>query len=318
MKKGVISLGEALIDFIPVDQTNTTYQKNPGGAPANVAVGLSRLGVKSVFLGKVGNDALGKFLKETLHYYGVDVSSMYLTDEAHTGLVLVTLAENGERSFEFYIKPSADLFLKDSEISEEIFEKSKIFHFGSITLTREPAKSATIKAIQLAKEKGLIVSFDPNLRLGLWQSKEQAREEIISMLPAVDLLKISEEELEFITGENEINTGIQQLKKYRIPLVFITLGEKGSYTVVNDNIIHVPAMKVNAVDTTGAGDAFVSAILYWLNEYEGELMKITAEDAEKMARFASVSGGLAASIKGAMTALPTLKQVQKILGNQHE
>ncbi|KPB04603.1 aminoimidazole riboside kinase [Bacillus sp. CHD6a] len=312
MKKGIISLGEALIDFIPLDPDNITYQKSPGGAPANVAVGVARLEAKSTFIGKVGNDVLGRFLKNTLADYGVNTSSMLLTDDIRTGVVFVTL-ENGERSFDFYINPSADRFLTDDEIDETLFDENKILHFGSISLISEPTRSATIKAVKLAKEKGLIVSYDPNLRLGLWDSEESAKEQIVSMLPYADILKISEEELEFITGEKDIEKGAEKLAAYEIPLLLVTLGSEGSYVFIREGYQHVPARKVTTVDTTGAGDAFVSGILYTANEWEGDIRTITVEKAVEMASFASVSGSLAASEKGAMTALPSLAQVQSIL-----
>jgi fructokinase len=312
MKKGIISLGEALIDFIPLDDENLTYQKSPGGAPANVAVGVARLETASAFVGKVGNDVLGKFMKKTLADYGVNTDSMVLTDDVRTGVVFVTL-EGGERSFDFYINPSADRFLKEEEIGEKLFDDHKILHFGSISLISEPSRSATIKAVKLAKEKGLVVSYDPNLRPGLWDSGEAAKKEIISMLEFADVLKISEEELEFITGEKDIEKGVAALTAYDIPLVLVTLGAEGSYVFTGTGHAHVPARKVTTVDTTGAGDAFVSGILYMVNEFEGDIRTITVSDAVEMAEFASVSGSLAASEKGAMTALPTLEQVQSIL-----
>lgn len=314
MKKGVISLGEALIDFIPLDETNSVYQKSPGGAPANVAVGISRLGVPSTFLGKVGDDVLGRFLHETLKAYGVNTDFMPLTDEARTGAVFVTLEENGERSFDFYIIPSADSFLSEQDVMEELFTSHKIFHFGSISLIREPSRSATKRAVQLAKAHGMMISYDPNLRLGLWDHEEQAKEMISSMLPEADILKISEEELAFITGEKDIEKGVQALLAYRIPLVFVTLGENGSVVFTRQGKVHVPALQVQAVDTTGAGDAFVSGVLYSLHQYEGALESLTLEEAEQIARFSSISGALAASTKGAMTALPTLREVTGYLG----
>jgi fructokinase len=313
MKTGVISLGEALIDFIPLDDTNLTYQKSPGGAPANVAVGVSRLGVKSTFLGKVGDDVLGVFLKETLDGYGVNTEAMPLTTEARTGAVFVTLSETGERSFDFYINPSADRFLNEADVMEQLFTEHKILHFGSISMISEPSKSATKKAVSLAKKNGLIVSYDPNLRLGLWDDEQQARETITSMLAEADVLKISEEELEFLTGETDIEKGVDALKKYEIPLILVTLGAEGSYVFTKQGTARVPAMKVTTVDTTGAGDAFVSGMLHQLNEYGKSVKEMEVEEAEEMARFASVSGALAASTKGAMTALPTLSEVHDIL-----
>ncbi|KMM37285.1 aminoimidazole riboside kinase [Guptibacillus hwajinpoensis] len=313
MNKGVISLGEALIDFIPLDQENLTYQKSPGGAPANVSVGLARLGVKSTFLGKVGDDVLGRFLQDTLKNYGVDVSTLILTESARTGVVFVTNAENGERSFDFYINPSADRFLNAEEISGELFAHHRILHFGSISMISEPSRSATKKAVETAKEKGMLVSYDPNLRLGLWESEERAKETIVSMLSEADILKLSEEELTFITGEENVEAGIKKLAHYKIPVIFITMGGEGSLVFTPDYSLRVPAMKVKAVDTTGAGDAFVSGILHGFNEYEGSLSELTREELESMTQFASVSGALAAATKGAMTALPTKAEVEDIL-----
>jgi fructokinase len=311
MKQSIISLGEALIDFIPLDDNNETFQKSPGGAPANVAVGLARLGANVTFLGKVGDDVLGRFLEETLQGYGVDTSAMTFTKDTRTGVVFVTLGQGGERSFEFYIDPSADRFLSEHEVNESLFEKSNLLHFGSISLISEPAKSATKKAVRLAQEKGLIVSYDPNLRLGLWNSADEARQEIRGMLGEVDVLKISEEELEFITGEVDIEKGVKKLDNFSIPLIFITLGAEGSYIFLQgQEPVKVDAMKVKAVDTTGAGDAFVSGILYQLHLLDKSVLDLSTEEIQEMAQFASVSGGLAASTKGAMTALPTLDEVK--------
>ncbi|MGF3105450.1 aminoimidazole riboside kinase [Rossellomorea sp. DUT-2] len=309
MKQGIISLGEALIDFIPLDEQNTTYQKSPGGAPANVAVGLARLGARSTFLGKVGEDVLGRFLQETLKDYGVRINQMLLTPDVRTGVVFVTNGEDGERSFDFYIDPSADRFLQMDDIDEEDFLTHKILHFGSISMISSPAKEATHHAVKVAKENGILVSYDPNLRLGLWDSEENARETIKSMLSEADVLKISEEELEFITGEKEIESGVAKLRAYNIPFLIITMGAEGSYVYVGDARQYVPVMKVKAVDTTGAGDAFVSGILYSIHEFKGDISSLSIEEAARMAGFAAVSGALAASTKGAMTALPSLEEV---------
>lgn len=311
MKNGVICLGEALIDFIPLDNENLTYQKSPGGAPANVAVGIAQLGAKSTFLGKVGDDVLGAFLRDTLAAYHVNTSQMFLTKEHRTGTVFVTLAKNGERSFDFYINPSADRFLKPEEISEKVLTSHRVLHFGSISMIDDLAKKATKKAVQLAKQAGMLISYDPNLRLGLWRSEAEAKETIVSMLDQVDVVKISEEELKFITGEQDIQAGIKKMVAYGIPLLFITLGGKGCIVILNGEQSKVSAMKVDAVDTTGAGDAFVSVILYKLNAYGGNVGELSLAEAKEMAMYGNVSGGLTASKKGAMSALPTLDQVEK-------
>ena len=310
MKQGIISLGEALIDFIPLDEQNMNYQKSPGGAPANVAVGLARLGTKSSFLGKVGEDVLGRFLKDTLKGYGVRVNQMLSTPDNRTGVVFVTNREEGERSFDFYIDPSADRFLQVNDIDEEDLATHKILHFGSISMISSPAKESTLHAVKVAKDNGLLVSYDPNLRLGLWDSEENARETIKSMLPEVDIVKISEEELEFITGEKELEAGAANLKAYNIPFLIITMGAQGSSVHLGEDCRYIPAMKVKAVDTTGAGDAFVSGILHSMDKYQGKIETLSLEEAVHMAQFATISGALAASTKGAMTALPTLEEIK--------
>jgi fructokinase len=311
--KGIISLGEALIDFIPLDADNTTYQKSPGGAPANVAVACAKLGAKSTFVGKVGQDVLGDFMKGTLKRHGVDVSSMILTEEARTGVVFVTLDSDGERNFSFYIDPSADRFLAKEDLNADIFTTHNILHFGSISMISEPSKSATMEAVKLAKENNLIISYDPNLRLGLWPSEEEAKKTITSMLSEADVVKISDDELHFITGEKELQKGIAKLSQYEIPVLLVTYGSKGSYIHVKNETLHVPARKVKTVDTTGAGDAFVSGILYQLSERSEKVIELSQQDWKEIIQFASVSGSLAASTRGAMTALPTLKEVKEHL-----
>lgn len=309
---GVISLGEALIDFTPLDDQNQDFRKNPGGAPANVAVALSRLGVDVSFVGKVGDDVLGNFMKQKLTEEDVDTDNMLLTDEARTALTFVTLDEDGDRSFDFYIDPSADRFLQPEEIEENLFVENKIFHFGSISLIDEPARSATARAVKLAQENGLLVSYDPNLRAGLWSSIDKAKKMIISVLDQVDILKVAEEELEFITEEKEIEAGVEAIQtRYKVPLIFVTQGGKGAYYYQNE-LEFVPAIDVDVVDTTGAGDGFVSGILYNLNNWNKEISQLNSDDLEYMTKFANVSGGLAASESGAMAALPTLKQIKEM------
>lgn len=312
--KGIISLGEALIDFIPLDSDNITYQKSPGGAPANVAVAVAKLGAKSSFLGKVGNDVLGEFMRETLSKHGVNVSHMILTDEARTGVVFVTLDQTGERNFSFYIDPSADRFLANDDLDTSLFTRNRVLHFGSISMISEPSLSATKEAVRLAKKNKMIVSYDPNLRLGLWPTEEKARETILSMLAEADIVKISEEELEFLTGEKQLDAGIAKLAGYEVSILLVTCGKKGSYVHKQGETFHVPAMSVQTVDTTGAGDAFVSGILYQLNEEDRAIEELSIDRWKEIVRFASVSGALAASTRGAMTALPTLEEINKHLG----
>ncbi len=314
---GILCLGEALIDMIPLDTEQITYQKAPGGAPANVAVGVAKLGGEVHFLGKVGDDVLGHFLKETLTNYGVKTNSMMVTDEARTGLTFVTLDSSFERHFSFYINPSADRLLTKEEVAKnaELFTLHKIFHFGSISQISEPSKTATCEAIKQAKDTSMFISYDPNYRAMLWKSEEQAKKTILETLPYVDLLKVSEEELYLLTGISSIEKGIAALPD--LPLILVTLGEKGCMYRFNGKIGVVQAIDCQVVDTTGAGDAFVSGILFSINEMGKTLKELTAKELIEIIRFANVSGGLATTKKGAMTGLPELEEVKQYLANTH-
>ncbi|MGM8364884.1 carbohydrate kinase family protein [Virgibacillus sp. W0181] len=312
-RSGVISMGEALIDFIPTDEFNLVYQKSPGGAPANVAVGVARLGGRSTFLGKVGQDSLGAFLTLTLKEYGVRIDLIQSTLRAKTGFTLVTNHPDGERSFEFFINPSADRYLENKEIDVEDFTSHKLLHFGSISMIDQPAKKATYYAVELAEKYKMIISYDPNLRTVLWESDETARETILSMFRKVDILKLSDEELKFVTSEEKINKGIEKLQDYNIPIIFITCGSEGVYACKENMCKFIPAMKVQAVDTTGAGDGFMAGVLYLINKTYENVNEISIEDIVQIAKFATVSGGLVTSKKGAMTALPTLEEVEKFV-----
>jgi fructokinase len=298
--QGVITLGEALIDFTPLDDQNMDFRKNPGGAPANVAVALSRLGIDVSFIGKVGDDVLGNFLAKKLQTEKVNIDNLILTEEAKTAITFVTLDEDGDR------------FLRADEIDSKLFEKNKIYHFGSISLIDEPARSATKKGIELAHKNEMMVSYDPNLREMLWDSLAEAKEMILSVMNQIDILKVSEEELEFLTGEKDIKKGAEELKaEYDIPVIFITCGSKGSY-YFKDQLGFVEAFKVDAADTTGAGDAFMSGVLYNFNKVNLTLTEIDNKFLEKTLKFANYSGSLAASVSGAMAALPTLAEVQEL------
>ena len=312
-QSGIICLGEALIDFIPTDLTNSRYYKSPGGAPANVAVGLARLGIKASFIGKVGDDSLGRFLNETIENYGVDTKQLTFTKKAKTGITFVTNDRLGERSFEFFIDPSADRYLEWSDIHQSHFTSHRIFHFGSISMITNPAKETTKLTVKLAKKNNMLISYDPNLRLRLWDSPTIAHKTITSMFNDVDILKLSEEELEFVTGETSIIKGIKKLRTYEIPLVVITLGQKGCYISIKNEFKHIPAIQIKAVDTTGAGDGFVAGLLYSIHNTNKRLNEIEFQDIIKMMQFAVITGGLTTSKKGAMTSLPTLNDIKNHL-----
>lgn len=311
--KGVVTIGEVLIDFIPMDKENSAYIKNPGGAPANVAVGVAKLGGEASFVGSVGEDLFGDYLIQVLNSYNVHTEYIQKTTKAKTQVVFVNNDEFGERSFIFYNDKGADQFLNENQISECMFDSKYIFHFGSISLIQEPTKSAVKKAVEWAKQKGIYVSFDPNVRINMWESKEEAKMEIVEMLQLTDILKISEEELEFITDEKDIHRALESLKEFNIPLILVTFGAKGSGCLYDNQLSIVDGIKVDAVDTTGAGDAFMSAMLYQLANNKLSLNQLTTSMLKDMLRFANVSGGITASSKGAIHSLPTLTEIRKYL-----
>lgn len=310
---GVVSIGEVLIDFIPIDKEGSGYLKNPGGAPANVAVGVAKLGGQASFVGMVGNDLFGDYVIQTLDSYHVNTDSVFKTDQARTQVVFVNNDENGERSFIFYLDKGADQFLNTDLICETIFDSKYVLHLGSISLIEEPTKSAVKSAIKMAKQKGLYISFDPNIRMSMWESEEKAKSEIVDLLKFTDILKISEEELEFITGEKNINKALESLGEFDIGLILVTFGADGSGYYYNNKFSIVKGIKVNAVDTTGAGDAFMSAILYQLASNRTKINELTNIFLNDILKLANISGAITASSKGAIHSLPTLPDIMKYL-----
>ena len=308
---GVITLGEALIDFIPVDKKNKLFEKNPGGAPANVAVGLARLGSRTAFIGKVGDDSLGRFLYDTLADEDIILNNMILTKEAKTALTIVTLDEKGDRSFDFFGEESADRLLSKEEIDDELFGDFKIYHFGSISMINEISRQATKYALDLAQKREMYVSYDPNLRESLWSDLDKAKKIMKSVLGQVDILKVSKEELDFLTGFAGIEEGAEQLKnKNEISIVLITDGDNGVYFYRN-KLVHIPAKKVEAADTTGAGDAFMSAFLNRVDKSDISIDEMTDAQIEKICEFANYCSALVVQKQGAMSKLPTKDEVKE-------
>jgi fructokinase len=306
----VVCLGELLIDFVALESGVSVgdasgFEKAPGGAPANVAVAIERLGDHSAFLGQVGDDPFGHYLHDVLKAEGVDVSGLRFSDAARTALAFVSLAAGGERSFVFYRHPSADMLMKPEDVALNVIDSAKIFHFGSITLISEPSRSATIKAAAYANDKGLIVSYDPNLRLALWENAEAARTGMISGLDYATIVKVSDEEVEFMTGGDDVTP----LWRDNIQLIVVTQGAEGSTAYTRDAKIHAPSFAVNSVDTTGAGDGFVAGLLTSVlknpNDYADKLGDIL--------RFANGVGALTTTQRGAIPALPTRDQVTRFL-----
>ncbi|PHT56795.1 putative fructokinase-6, chloroplastic [Capsicum baccatum] len=314
----VVCFGEMLIDFVPTTSGLSlaeapAFKKAPGGAPANVAVGISRLGGSSAFIGKVGEDEFGYMLADILKENNVNSDGMRFDPGARTALAFVTLRKDGEREFMFYRNPSADMLLQEDELDLELIRKAKVFHYGSISLITEPCKSAHIAAARAAKDAGVILSYDPNLRLPLWPSAESAREGILSIWDTADIIKISEEEISFLTqGEDPYDDNVvRKLYHPNLKLLLVTEGPEGCRYYSKDFSGRVKGIKVDAVDTTGAGDAFVAGILSQLAS-DVSLLQDESKLRDALS-FANACGALTVMERGAIPALPTREVVLNTL-----
>jgi len=324
----VVCLGELLIDFMPQPNGSAgevglplidteTFRKAPGGAPANVAVGLVRLEVSAGFIGKVGDDAFGRFLAQVLEENGVDTSHLYFSSEARTALAFVSLLPDGDRDFMFYRHPSADMLLKAEEVDEDYIASGTIFHFGSITLISEPSRSATLRALELAQRHGLLISYDPNLRLSLWPDETSACEGMRTGLPYADVLKVSEEEASFLTGTEHLDDALSQLRQeYDIALAVATLGRRGCVYQAPGGSGSPDGFEVATIDSTGAGDGFVAGLLSELLRTApavNGIKKLQASDLERVFTVANAVGALSTVQQGAIPSLPTRQQTIEFL-----
>jgi fructokinase len=305
-------MGELLIDFVALESGVTVgeasgFIKAPGGAPANVAVAVARLGIPSAFLGQVGDDPFGHHLADVLRRDKIDVSGLRFSREARTMLAFVSLRTDGERSFSFYRHPSADMLMRPEDVAYDVIDRAKIFHYGSITLIDEPCRSALLAALDHAREQGLLISYDPNLRLSLWRSAEDAKAGILDGLEYANILKVSEEELEFLTGGQDVSP----LWRDALKLIVVTRGSGGSSAYTRAQSVDVPGYSTKAVDTTGAGDGFVAGLLAGILEHG-----IDDPPLEAMLRFANAVGAIATLQKGAIPALPTRAAVEAFMKAQ--
>jgi fructokinase len=310
----VVALGEILIDFTPAGTSpngNVLFERNPGGAPANVLAAVRRLGGTAAFLGMVGEDAFGTYLRTVLEDLGVDVRGLCTTKKADTTLAFVHLDTKGDRSFSFYRRPGADTQLTVQNLEKSVIDEGRIFHFGSLSLTTEPSRSATLAAAAQARSKGLLVSYDPNWRPPLWQNDGAAKVGMQSGLPFADLLKVSETELEFLTGENDLEAGSAKLFDADRTLVLVTLGPKGCFFRTAQGTGRVAAYDTAVIDTTGAGDAFLGAFLYRVAKLDARLEDLGMDEIEEIADFASAAGSLCASRRGAIPGMPHLADVER-------
>lgn len=315
-KYDVVALGELLIDFTEnglSGQGNPLLEANPGGAPCNVLAMLNKLGKKTAFIGKVGNDQFGKMLKEVVEESGTDVSALAMDDQVHTTLAFVHTFPDGDREFSFYRNPGADMMLTKEEVDPEIIKNARIFHFGTLSSTHAGVREATRYAIDVAKENGLLVSFDPNLREPLWESLDQAKEEILYGMSRCDILKISDNEMEFMTGTTDYNKGVEMLREqFDIPLICVTLGREGSRAYYRDMIVEAaPFVREDTIETTGAGDTFEACTLNYILEHG--LERLTEENLKEMLTFANAGASIITTRKGALKVMPEKAEIEKVI-----
>ena len=315
--KDIVTIGEILIDLTNSGRKDgiPLYTANPGGAPANVAVAASKLGARTAFIGKVGKDYFGDFLRHTLEENRVDVSGMRTDNEARTTMAVVSLSETGERSFSFYRRNCADVLLTSDDISLALLSDTHMLHFGSVSLTDEPSRSATIFAAQKAKEYGATVTYDPNYRANLWKNEAQAVEQMKFVLGFIDILKISDEELPLLTGTDNYETGTKQLyDEYGIPLILLTLGAKGAYYRRGEETGRVDGFKVKVADTNGAGDTFFGAFLSRIAALQIYVPNdLTPPQLYECIRTANLAASITTSRHGAIPAMPDLKELEEKL-----
>lgn len=307
----VTALGEVLIDFTPYGTSKggqALFEQNPGGAPANVLAAVARLGGTAAFIGKVGDDMHGKLLKETLEKEGINVQGMIEDPNYFTTLAFVAL-KNGERSFSFARKPGADTQLRKEEIPTEVLQNTKIFHCGSLSLTDEPARSATMYAVEEAKKAGAMISYDPNYRPLLWDSEEEAKKYMRSMIPYADIMKISDEETALLTDFADPHEAAEALLAQGVGCVVVTLGKDGALLKTKNIEVQEKGRECKVVDTTGAGDSFWGGLLYELAQNDERPETLTEENARIYVRFANAVAGICVERRGAIPAMPTLEEV---------
>lgn len=308
----VTALGELLIDFTEngtSSQGNPLMEANPGGAPCNVLAMLERLGKKTAFIGKVGKDMFGNQLKSAVEEVGIDTRNLVMDEKVHTTLAFVHTYPDGDRDFSFYRDPGADMMLTKDEVQKDLIDNSRVFHFGTLSSTHKGVKEATRHAIDLAKEAGCLITFDPNLRPPLWKSLDDARVEIEYGMTKCDVLKISDNEVEFLFGTTDYDKGAALIReKYNIPLVLITLGKEGSRAYYKDlRVESAPFLQENTIETTGAGDTFCASAINYVLEHG--LDNLTEENLMELLTFANAAASLITTRKGALRVMPARQDV---------
>jgi fructokinase len=316
----VTALGELLIDFTEnglSNQGNYLLEANPGGAVCNVLAMLTKLGKKTAYIGKVGDDFLGRHLKEVVETVGIDTRNLLLDDQVHTTLAFVHTYPDGDRDFSFYRNPGADMNLRAEEVNEELIAQSKVFHFGSLSMTHPGVREATKKALRIAKEQGCLISYDPNLRPPLWNTLEEAKEQIAFGMTQCDIMKISDNEIQWFTGKEDFDEGIQILQDtYHIPLILLSLGKDGSRAYYQGIKVEAkPFLQKNTIETTGAGDTFCACVINYVLEHG--LQNLTEENLLEMLTFANAAASLITTRKGALRVMPEKTDVEALIADKH-
>ena len=312
-----LCIGELLIDFVSTTPDVTLaeapgFVKAPGGAPANVAVGLAKLGMDAGFIGKVGADAFGDFLRQTLQQNSVNTDYLISDEGSRTTLAFVATRSDGMKDITFYRHPGADIQLAPDEINTDYIQSADLFHYGSVSLSHSPSREATLHAIQAAKAGGAMLSYDPNLRLMLWDNANDAKHWIWEVMPYADIVKLSEEEWEFVTGDAGLEHGIDRILRHGVKLIVVTLGERGCYYTNGITNGFVDGFAVDVVDTLGAGDAFVAAMLTQLMQH-ADLLALERVRLDEIMRYANAAGALATQKVGVIPALPTPPDIEHFL-----
>lgn len=312
----VTALGELLIDFTENGtsaQGNPILEVNPGGAPCNVLAMLTKLGMKTAFIGKIGKDMFGTQLETALKEVGIDTKGLKKDEKVHTTLAFVHTMEDGDREFSFYRNPGADMMLAADELAEDIITDTKIFHYGSLSMTDEPCRTATKEAIRMAEEAGAVLSFDPNLREPLWESLEDAREQIVYGLEHCRILKISDNEIQWLTGKEDFDEGIAVIQeKYQIPLILLSMGKEGSRAYTKDlRVERASFRQENTIETTGAGDTFCACVLYYVLSHGWK--EYSEAELGEMLTFANAAASIITTRKGALRVMPTKEEVEKLV-----
>ena len=314
-KYDVIALGELLIDFTmngQSEQGNNMFEACPGGAPCNVLALLNKMGKKTAFIGKVGKDQFGALLRDTITEAGIDASNLMVDENVNTTLAFVHTFPDGDREFSFYRNPGADMMLTADEVNPEVVKDTKVFHFGTLSMTHEGVREATKKAVKTAKANGCLVSFDPNLRPPLWSSLDLAKEQMEYGFGKCDILKISDNEIQFVSGKEDYDEGIAYLQEtYNIPLILLTMGKDGSRAYYKGMRVERPGFSVKAIETTGAGDTFCGSSLNYLVDHDFE--NLTEEQLGEMLTFANAAAALVTTKKGAIKAMPVKEEVLELI-----